>query len=642
MADSSGSTGAGAVDTHHPPPAPTGKYLVALSVAALGVVYGDIGTSPLYALREAFHHSHGVEPSAANVLGVLSLIFWALVCIICIKYLTFVLRADNRGEGGILALTSLVTPMGGKSGGRRVLILLGLFGTSLLYGDGMITPAISVLSAVEGLQLATPVFEPYIVPITIAIIIGIFSLQRRGTAGIGRLFGPLTLVWFATIGVLGVRWIVHEPHVLGAINPLHGARFFLHNGWNAFLVLGSVILVVTGGEALYADMGHFGRRPIRVAWFTVALPALLLNYFGQGALLLEMPRAIDNPFFHMPPSWALLPVVGIATLATCIASQALISGAFSLTKQAVQLGYVPRMEIRHTSEQQSGQIYIPTVNRVLMVACIGLVLGFRSSSNLAAAYGIATTTTMVVTTLLFSVVLRERWKWAMPAALALSAFFLVIDLAFWSANIIKVAHGGWVPLAIGAVIFTLMTTWKKGRILLSARLHARTLPHELFVQEVLRKPPLRVPGTAVFMYSNPSGTPPALLHSLKHYKALHETVVYLSVQTRDQPFVEMEERAEVVELGGGIYQVVLRYGFMETADIPRDLGAIRIGGHKIRTMETTYFLGRETLITSRKYRGMALWRERLFAIMARNARSAGSFFQLPPNRVVEIGAQIEL
>jgi KUP system potassium uptake protein len=623
--------------------APRGKYLALLSLTALGIVYGDIGTSPLYAVRESFLPAHGIAVSRGNVLGVLSLIFWSLILVISIKYLVFILRADNRGEGGILALASLATPMGVRHRGGRVgLIALGLFGTALLYGDGMITPAISVLSAVEGLEVATPFFEPYIIPITIAILIGLFISQHHGTARVGRVFGPITLLWFFTLTMLGISQIIREPGVLAAVNPAHGFTFFLENGWRGFVVLGSVFLVVTGGEALYADMGHFGKRPIRVAWFVVVLPALLLNYFGQGALLIHTPAAVENPFYRMVPPWALYPVVIIATAATVIASQALISGAFSLTMQAVQLGYLPRVAIDHTSAREFGQIYIPGVNWTLMVACIGLVLGFRSSSNIAAAYGVAVTTTMVITTLLFFVVARERWKWSLPVVLTVTGFFLAVDLAFWGANILKVPHGGWFPLVVGAIIFGVMTTWKRGRRILAERLEAGgLLPMELFLNDLKAKSPTRVPGTAVFLYGNPEATPPALLHNLKHNKVLHERVVFLAVETAEVPHVPLEERARVEDLGQSCYRITLHYGFMEEPNVPQALQELHAKGLAFQRLETTYFLGRETLIPSPKP-GMALWRERLFTVMHRNARTATSFFCLPPNRVVELGAQIEL
>ena len=623
-------------------PQPTGRYLVGLSMAALGIVYGDIGTSPLYALRESFVAEHGVAATPANVLGVLSLIFWSLIIIISIKYLVFVLRADNRGEGGILALTSLVTPVGALRGGRRVLILLGLFATALLYGDGVITPAISVLSAVEGLSVATPFFDPYVIPITIVILVSIFSVQKMGTAGVGKIFGPVTLVWFFTLALLGIPHILREPQVFGAVNPLHAAEFFQANGGGSFLVLGSVFLVVTGGEALYADMGHFGRRPIRLAWFTVVLPALLINYFGQGALLLSDPTAVENPFFRMAPTWALYPVVLIATMATVIASQALISGSYSLTMQAVQLGYSPRVAIEHTSAEERGQIYVPAINFILMLACIGLVLGFRSSSRLASAYGVAVTTTMVVTSILFCALARERWKWSWPATILLGGSFLAIDLAFWGANLLKIAHGGWFPLLVGGIVFTLLTTWKTGRQILNQRIFGRVLPRELFLKSMQSHPPIKVPGTAVYMYKDPRGSPPALLHNLKHNKVLHEQVVFLSVATDEVPTVPVEQRSTVELLAPGFFQVVLHYGFMEDADVPKGLATVKIEGLQFKPMETTYFLGRETLIPSKTVRGMAVWREKLFSAMSRNARPASSFFRLPPNRVVEMGAQVEL
>ncbi len=623
---------------------PTGRRLFLLSLAALGVVYGDIGTSPLYAIRESFHESYGLAVAPANILGVLSLIFWALVLVISVKYLVFVLRADNRGEGGILALTSLVTPVqAGRRGGQWLLILMGLFGAALLYGDGMITPAISVLSAVEGLQVATPVFRPYVVPLTVGILIALFLLQRRGTGGVGRIFGPVTLVWFFTLAALGVYQIAREPGVLAAVSPLHAAGFFAANRGKGFLVLGSVFLVVTGGEALYADMGHFGRRPIRLTWFALVLPALLLNYFGQGALLIRDPAAIENPFYRMGPDWALYPMVAIATAATVIASQAVISGSFSLAMQSVQFGYSPRLNIEHTSATEIGQIYIPAVNWALMVACIGLVIGFGSSSNLAAAYGVAVTTTMVITTVLFYVLAREKWGWSAPLAAAVAGAFAVIDLSFWGSNLVKIPDGGWFPLLIAGLVFTLMTTWKTGRQILAARVKAGELPVQHFIESIAPRPPQRVPGTAVFMSGDPEGTPPALLHNLKHNKVLHEQVVFLAVLTEEVPHVARVDRAEVRVHDHGFFSLVLRYGFMEDVDVPRALAALDgRNALELEPMQTTYFLGRETLIARRRVQGMALWREKLFAFMSRNARSATSFFRLPPNRVVELGAQVEL
>ena len=617
------------------------RYLLLLSLAALGIVYGDIGTSPLYAIKESFLPAHGVAPTPANVLGVLSLVIWSLILVISVKYLVFILRADNRGEGGILALTSLVTPTHALRGGRWGLIVLGLFGTALLYGDGMITPAISVLSAVEGLEILTPALAPYVVPITVVIIATLFLFQSHGTAAVGRIFGPVMVLWFATLVALGVMHIVREPSVFGAFLPTHAARFFLHNGWHGFVVLGSVFLVVTGGEALYADMGHFGRRPIQWAWFALVLPALLINYLGQGALLIRQPEAAASPFYRMVPEWALLPVVVIATLATVIASQALISGAFSLTLQAVQLGYSPRVQIEHTSARERGQIYIPSINWALMACCIALVLGFRTSSNLAAAYGVAVTTTMAITTLLFFFVARERWGWSALRAGAVAGVFLAIDLAFWGANLLKIPHGGWVPLVIGAVVFTLLTTWKQGRQLLAHRMQERSLPREAFLERLMLHPPHRVPGTSVFMFGSAMGTPPALLHNLKHNRVLHERVVFLNIRTEEVPAVDPAERSTVTDLGHGLWQVTLRYGFMEDADVPAALQGLGHDALRFAPMETTYFLGRETLIATRR-QGMALWRERLFALMSRNARPATTFFRLPPNRVVELGAQVEL
>ena len=621
---------------------PRGRYLAALSLGALGVVYGDIGTSPLYAMRESFRSEHGVPVSTASVLGVLSLVFWSLLIVITIKYLVFVLRADNRGEGGILALTSLVTPVGAARRGRVVLVLLGLFGTSLLYGDGMITPAISVLSAVEGLAVATPVFAKYVVPLTILILIALFLVQRRGTGGIGNVFGVVMVGWFVLLTLLGAHWVLLEPAVLRAVNPLHALRFFAANGYRALLVLGSVFLVVTGGEALYADMGHFGRKPIRYAWFAIVLPALLINYFGQGALLIIHPGASDNPFYEMVPRWGLYPVVVLATAATVIASQALISGAFSLTMQAVQLGYSPRVAITHTSERERGQIYVPIVNWALMVSCIGLVLGFRSSEALAAAYGVAVTTTMVITTMLFFIVARERWGWSRRPALAVTGVFLLIDGAFWSANLLKIPDGGWFPLLVGSIVFILLTTWKAGRALLAGRLRSQTLPRELLVNEVISGNITRVPGTAVFMYSDPAGTPPGLLHNLKHNKVLHSHVLLLAVQTEEVPFVHLESALETEHLGAGLYQVVLHHGFMESVDVPARLATLQIDGLRIHPSTTSYFLGRELLIPTRRRPGLAHWRERLFTVMAANSRGAASFFGLPPNRVIELSTVVEL
>ena len=622
---------------------PTGKaQLAALSLAALGVVYGDIGTSPIYAMRESLHGVHGVAATQANVLGLLSLIVWALIIVISIKYLLFVMRADNGGEGGMIALTALVTPASPTARRRRrVLVLVGLFGASLLYGDGMITPAISVLSAVEGLQVVTPVFAPYVVPITILILIGLFTVQRRGTAKIGAVFGPVMLLWFATLAVLGIVNLVRHPQVLAAVNPLYAVRFFAENGSHGYLVLGSVFLAVTGGEALYADMGHFGLKPIRLTWFAFVLPALLLNYFGQGALVLSDPTAAEHPFFRLAPEWAVLPLVALTTLATVIASQAVISGAFSLTRQAVQLGYLPRMDIEHTSETHIGQIYIPGLNKILMIACIGLVIGFRSSSNLAAAYGVAVTTDMVFTTILFAVVARTRWKWGLPAVVALAAAFLFVDVAFWGASLLKIPAGGWFPLVVAAVVFTIMTTWNTGRVILNQRIGEHSAPIERFLEGIQAAPPVRVPGTALYLARDPSIAPHALVQNLKHNKVLHERVVILAMHTITTARIEEDHRVQLEPLAGNVYRVIARHGFAEDPEVLPVLKRLAAMGLVIEPAETTFFLGRETLIATKRP-GMAIWREKLFAVLSRNARRATKYFCLPSNRVVELGAEIEL
>jgi len=622
------------------------KRMAGLALGALGIVYGDIGTSPLYALRECFTGPHGIAPTQEHVLGVLSLIFWALIIIISVKYLLFVMRADNRGEGGILALMALVMqrPRGSQEPrpGRPLLWMLALFGAALLYGDGLITPAVSVLGAVEGLSVATPLFEPFIIPITLIIIVALFLVQRHGTGSIGIVFGPVMCVWFVVIAVLGVKEVVHNPAVLWAFSPVHGARFLLENGAHGYLVLGAVFLVVTGGEALYADMGHFGYRPIRMAWFTLVLPGLMLNYLGQGALLLRDPEAARNPFYLLAPSWALYPLVVLAMSATVIASQALISGAFSLTRQAMQLGYCPRMEVVHTSAEEQGQIYLPGLNWMMLLGVIALVLGFRSASALAGAYGIAVTATMGITTVLTYVVARERWGVRRAVALPIAGVFLTVDLAFFGANMVKVTEGGWFPLTLAAFIFTLMTTWKRGREILAAKLRAASMNLKDLLESFQgAHPPLRVPGTAVFMTSNPEGSPSALLHNLKHNKVLHEQVVLLTILSEDVPHVPPEERVEVEQLEQGFARVIARYGFMENPSIADILKRCREQGLQFQLMSTSFFLGRETLIPS-KQPGMARWREALFAWMSRNARSATAFFRIPPNRVVELGAQVEL
>lgn len=628
--------------THH---AKHGKnYGYTLALAALGVVYGDIGTSPLYALRESFHANHGLAVTEKTVLGILSLIIWSLIVIISIKYVSFIMRADNDGEGGILALTALVTPLQVKRGGGKwVLILLGLFGTALLYGDGIITPAISVLSAVEGLEIATPFFHAYILPITCTILIMLFISQRFGTARVGRIFGPVMVFWFAAIALLGIGQIAQNPAVFAAFNPIHAVEFFSGYGFRAFAVLGSVVLCVTGGEALYADMGHFGKTPIRRAWFAIVLPALLLNYLGQGAAILRDPAAAHNPFYNMVPSFLLYPVVVLATAATVIASQALISGAFSLTAQAIQLGYMPRFSIRHTSRQEHGQIYIPSVNWMLMLACLALVLVFQSSSNLAAAYGVAVTMTMVITTMLFYVFTVERWKWPQYLAVPLCVTFLIIDLAFFGANVLKIPQGGWFPLVVAGVIFVFLTTWKRGRALLSEKLDQRVLPLAGFMADLQKDPPARVPGTAIYMFRSSDHTPYSLAQNVKTNKVLHERILLLSVRTLDVPRVMRSKKLEVTELGNGFYQILINVGFMEEPNVPRILKSMPnyFPQLELDLDEVIYFVGRETVFAA-PGEGMAQWRERLFAFMSRNAASAWGFYHLPPGQVVELGAQVAL
>jgi KUP system potassium uptake protein len=622
--------------------APQGRYLVGLMVGALGVVYGDIGTSPLYALRECFNETHGVAPTPANIMGVLSLIFWSLVLVVSVKYLAFVLRADNKGEGGILSLLALAfgdTHIQNRT--RASVLLLGIFGAALLYGDGVITPSISVLSAIEGLNVATTRFEHFIIPITILVLVLLFAAQKFGSGRVGKVFGPIMVVWFGALALLGLKGIVQSPGVLAAINPWHALEFILANQWEAFIVMGAVFLVVTGAEALYADLGHFGATPIRRTWFAVVLPALLLNYFGQGALLMTRPSASENPFYLLAPSWALYPLVALSTVATVIASQALISGAFSITMQAIQLGYLPRMEIRHTSSEERGQIYMPLINGILMCCCIGLVLGFETSSNLSAAYGIAVTLTMIITSLLFYFAARRLWQWSRAKAGALCGAFLMLDLMFFAANSVKIEHGGWFPLVAAGAVFLVMTTWKRGRQLLGESLSASLLPFEIFLEGIRSSRAQRVKGTAVFMSGNPNGTPLALLHNLKHNKVLHERVLLLTLVTIDEPHVPAATRVKVEPLADGFWRIVVRVGFMEKPNVPGILAACASQGLPINMEDTTFFLSRESILATAKP-GMAIWRERLFAFLARNAQPATAFFSLPANRVVELGMQIEL
>lgn len=623
---------------------PTGKRLLVLSFTALGVVYGDIGTSPLYAIKECFKPLYGLAVTSANVYGVLSLIIWSLILIITVKYIGFILRADNRGEGGVFALLALVLQRPPEKGGlarRTTLIMLGLFGGAFLYGDGIITPAISVLGAVEGLEVAAPALPQQLIVVIAAVIIAaLFYFQSNGTAKVGGLFGWIMLFWFVSISVLGIRGILLHPEILLSFSPTYAIGFFAQHPLASFLVLGAVVLVVTGGEALYADMGHFGPRPIRVVWFVMVLPALLLNYLGQGALLLADPTAVDNPFFRLVPSWYLYPMLVIATLAAIVASQALISGSFSLTHQAVQLGYTPRVTIVHTSKQEAGQIYIPEINKALAVGTLLLVFGFGSSTALGGAYGVAVTGTMAITTILFCSIARERFGWSTLQIGSFLAFFLSIDLALFTANILKIRTGGWVPLVIALGVFTLMTTWKRGRMHLRAILAERSLPISELIESLERSKVVRVPGTAVFMTSESEGTPVVLLHHLKHNKVLHNQVLLLSIIVRAEPEVPASERIVIEDLTSGIYRVKAFYGFLQTPNVEEIRARCVEAGVKTRRMETTYYLGREQLIPVGSS-GMTSWRKRLFAVMTRNARSATQYFGIPPNRVVELGAQIE-
>lgn len=620
------------------------RYLLTAMLGALGVVYGDIGTSPLYAFRECFHESHGLAVEPQNILGVLSLILWALIIEISVKYILFVMRADNRGEGGVLTLMALAAhpqrPMRDRDY-RRYLLLLGLFGSALLYGDGIITPAISVLSAVEGLNVATTRFDPYVIPITLVILFTLFSVQRHGTARMGQIFGPVILVWFFTIGILGFFSILRAPEVFRAINPQYGISLLFTHSWTGFLVLGSVFLAVTGGEALYADMGHFGKRPIQMGWFYIALPALLLNYLGQAALMLKDPSAADNPFYRIAPQWMLYPLVIIATMATVIASQALITGAFSLTRQAVQLGCLPRVSIFHTSSQEIGQIFVPLVNRSLLISTIFMVLMFRSSSAMAAAYGIAVSMTMVITTVLIYFVAREKWHWSRLRAGLITGTFLAFDLAFFLANAAKLHHGGWVPLIIGALIFSLMTTWRTGRRLLAARLLMQTTPIERFCESIQQSNPVRVPGTAIFMTGNVDSTPAALVHNNRLNKVLHQTIVLLTVQVTETPTVAEKDRVQVTKFGDGFYKMIILSGFMETVSVPTILADAKRYGIPFAQQDIVYFLGRETVLAT-EAEGMAIWREQLFAFMTRNAERATTYYGLPSDRVIEIGFQVEI
>jgi len=614
------------------------RYLLFLSFSSLGVVYGDIGTSPLYALRECFYGEHSVNPSADNILGVLSLIFWSLILVISLKYLLLILRADNQGEGGILALMQLVLPK--KKRKKSLILILGLFGAALLYGDGTITPAISVLSAVEGLKVATPIFKPYILPITLGILLFLFIVQHRGTGKVGLIFGPIMLTWFAVIAATGVTHIIKNTDVLAAANPFHAYRFFKNYGYESLYILGAVFLVVTGGEALYADIGHFGRRPIRLAWFTFVLPCLLLNYFGQGALLLNRGSLISNPFYQLTPRWALYPMVVLSTCATIIASQAIISGAFSLTFQALHLGYLPRMQTRHTSEEEKGQIYIPRVNWLLFTATAAVVLGFQSSSALAGAYGVAVSTTMVITILLGYVAMRDLWNWPKAVAILIAAFFFLIDFSFFSANILKIWHGGWYPLLVAGFVYLLMSTWLKGQETIAFQLKEYTQPLKRFVKDMDLRTVTKVSGTAIYLTRNPLTTPPAFIHNISHNRIIHRRIIFLSVGFKGVPYVPAKDRIHFEKLRQGFYRVLVRYGFMNAPDLQAVIRILQNRHLKIDMEETTFFLGRGTLVPTKSI-GMSKWRDKLFIRMARNSERATAYFKLPPDHVLEIGGQIK-
>jgi KUP system potassium uptake protein len=623
---------------------PTSRYkTLGLSIGALGIVFGDIGTSPLYAIRECFHGKHAIDPTPENIFGVLSLVFWSLTMVISIKYLTFIMRADNRGEGGVFALLALVPTSTDRISKkmRWWVVLAALFGAALLYGDGIITPAISVLSAVEGLEIATHAASPYVTPITCTLLLGLFLIQRRGTAGIAKIFGPIMVLWFLVLEVLGLTQIFHNPEILTALDPRHGLAFFARHHTHGFVVLASVVLVITGGEAIYADMGHFGRRPIRLAWFTMVFPALILNYFGQGALLLSQPELAVNPFYGMVPKSMLLPMVALSTMATIIASQAMISGVFSLTRQAVQLGFFPRVHIVHTSGEQEGQIYIPGANTALMLACIGLVLFFQNSSSLAAAYGIAVTANMMLTSIIYFCILTLTWKWPLWRALLLCVLFLCFDLTFFGSNLLKLFDGGWLPFTVAIIIVVIMTTWKRGRTEIMQRIATTTLPLETFLEDVANRKPTRVPGTAVVLASIAQGTPVVLLHHFKHNQVLHEQVVLLSIQVAGVPYVSRREQLKLEKLEEGFYRLIAQYGFMQTPNVPDIMRRAYRLGLTTDPARTSFYMGRETLIPSGKA-PMMRWRKRLFTFMSKNALNATAYFGIPPGRVVELGVQIDL
>jgi KUP system potassium uptake protein len=616
--------------------------MAGLALAAIGIVYGDIGTSPLYSLKTVFDPAHGLPLTPANLVGVVSLIFWGLSIIVSFKYVTLVLRADNRGEGGIMALLALAL---GAVGERRrmqfALLLIGVFGAALFYGDSVITPAISVLSAVEGLEVAAPALEAYVVPLTIVILVCLYAAQRHGTAGIGRWFGPVMLVWFAVLAAMGVANIVRSPGILVALNPWHALCFFIDNRGVAFLALGAIVLAFTGAEALYADMGHFGRRPIRLAWFAVAFPALALNYLGQGGLLLARPDAIANPFFQQLGAWSVYPLVVLSTIATVIASQATISGTFSMTKEAIALGFLPRMRTVHTSEREIGQVYLPVINWLQLIAVLLAVVGFGSSDALASAYGIAVTATMLATTILTYFVIRYRWRMNVLLCLAATGFFFVIDAAFFSANVLKLLHGGWFPLTLGVLLFTLMLTWRRGRQQVFDNLQKHAIPLDAFLESLFIAPPTRVAGTAIFLRGESDGVPHAMLHNLLHNKVLHERVVFLTVHIADEPYVDAASRIRITDFGHGCHQVDVRFGFKDEPDIPGVLDQCAAHGLAFDMMQTSFFIARQTVIST-PGGGMAPWREHLFVAMQRNARDAADYYRIPTNRVIELGTQVEI
>ena len=614
-----------------------------LTLLALGVVFGDIGTSPLYAVKETFSPDHGIPLTHDNILGGLSTIFWALMVVVSLKYVVLIMRADNKGEGGIMALIALAQQaIRNHPHWKMPLLLIGIFGASLFYGDAVLTPAISVLSAVEGLEVGTSVFKPYVVPITVAVLLGLFAFQARGTAAVGRLFGPVTMLWFLSIGAAGLYGIVREPAILKALNPWYALHFLTGHGTASFVVLGSVVLAVTGAEALYADMGHFGKGPVRIAWFSLVAPALVLNYFGQGALLMASPVSVKNPFYLLLPGWALYPMIALATAATVIASQAVISGAYSLTKQAVQLGFLPRVTIVQTSAREMGQVYLPSVNWTLCALVVAAVIGFGSSSNLAGAYGVAVTATMLVDTLLTFFVIRFGWGYPLVLCIAATGFFAAIDLSFFAATLLKIADGGWFPLIIGAGVYIVMATWRRGREVLFAQLNEQSVPLKPFLESLFREPPPRVPGTAIFLTATPDATPHALLHNLNHNKVLHERVVFLTVEMRDVPWVSFEDRVVVERLGNGCWRLRMRFGFMNRPDVNGALDLCGPQGLKFEPMETSFFVSRQKIVPTDGGIGMAFWRDRLFATMARNAGDVTDYFNIPTNRVIELGTRVQI